>query len=194
MSLMKKLMSGVNKDQYYLDSLEIIENFLNLMAKKEKEISELYDRLEELENRCNKFKQPEEPEHLNAIVRRNMFTTVVADPIPATRVRLREILSHNAGCTVISEASTGKDLLASYEKHRPNFVVSEIELPTIEEGYRALKEIKAAYPKACIIVISSHVDDAILLRVMEIGAFDFMLKPINHLRLLKNVERIRKQA
>ena len=177
------------------DALEIIENFLTIMSKKEREISELYDRLQELEDIQNKqvgFSQLSR--EFGDVSASNRFTVMVADPIPASRVRLREILSNDAGCVVIGEATNGKELLASSSKHMPDFIVAEIELPTINDGYEALKKIKAANPQLTVIVLSRYVDDLILLKVMEIGAFDFMLKPINHLRLIRNVEKIRNSA
>ena len=182
------------RQPFNIESLEIIENFLYLLAKKEREISDLYIKLEDLENRLDMHSEALDPVKVRVFNLRRRFTTLIADPVAATRMRLKEILSRDAGCMVVGEAATGADLIKSYEKYKPSFVVSEIELPTIDEGYEALMEIKEKYPRATIIVLSSHVDDIILLRVMEIGAFDFMLKPINHMRLVSNVDRIRKKA
>ncbi len=187
-------MDNAKRNLHLIESLDIIENFLYLMAKKEHEIKDLYERLELQENRQNRNTPDLSGYKFPGAIPGAYFTALVADPISPSRVRLKEILSHDAGCLVIGEASTGRELVDSYYKHKPGFVIAEIELPTIDEGYDALKEIKASNPRATVIVMSRQVNDLILLKVMEIGAFDFMLKPINHLRLLKNIERIRHSA
>jgi len=183
-------MSELGKNDFYFDSLEIIENFLYLMAKKEREIRELYKMLEESDGREEK-RPVGTHSKLGSLKKRKAFTAMVADPMAVMRVRLKKILSENAGCVVVAEASTCKELLSAYSIHKPSLLVSDIELPTIGEGYKALKEIKTSYPNATIIVVSSNIADVTLLRVMEIGAFDFILKPVNHMRLVNNVEKIR---
>ena len=187
-------MSELRKDEFYFESLDIIENFLHLLAKKEHEIRDLYSQLEELESSNERYRAAEgNPNTFNMDVKER-FTTLIADPIPAMRVRLERILSQDAGCKVVGMAGNGEDLVTSYLKHKPDLVVSDIELPTKEEGYEALMKIKSENPDAIIRVISRHVNDDTLLRVMEIGAFDFILKPISHVRLVDNVNRIRKGA
>jgi two-component system chemotaxis response regulator CheY len=184
-------MDSSEKDKFYIESLEIIENILAIMAKKELEINELYQRLEEYEKRSPRtpldelVKGPDENRRFNAIV---------AESIAPMRRRIREILGKDCGCDVVAEASTGRELIAYFMKHRPHLIVADIELPTSKEGYDALKQISSADPDVRIIVISRELDEDTIMKVTEIGAFDLITKPINHMRLIRNVERLRPLA
>ena len=191
---MGAFMGKVKQDDFYLESLDIFENFLHLLTKKELEIKDLYQKLEELAENKRKISPDPLSSRFQSIAEGRRFTTIIADPISVMRVRLKEILSANCGCLIVGEVSNSEELLKSYAKHKPDLLVSDIELPTMDEGYEALLKIKEINPKATIIIVSRHVDDITLLKVMEIGAFDFILKPVNHVRLFNNVAKIRNLA
>jgi PleD family two-component response regulator len=178
------------KDDFYFDSLEIIENMLTLMAKKEFEIRELYERLEEYEKA-----RPRGP--LSELMNRtseNPSTVIVADTLPAMRRKLSEILAKDGDCNVIGEASNARELLEKCLRLRPQIVVADIDLPEWKDGYESLKRVKVADPHVNIIIICNDLDDVAMLKGMELGAFDLIPKPINHLRLLNNINLIRKTA
>jgi PleD family two-component response regulator len=184
-------MDPADKNRFYFDSLEIIENILAMMAKKELEIKELYQRLEEYDK-----KYPRSPleQMMSPASEVDRFRIIIADSLPAMRMRLKEILIKDGGCAVAAEAADGRDLMAKYIEHRPSLIVADIELPTTTEGYKALKQIRSSDPNVNIIVISRELDEETLLKVMEIGAYDFISKPINHRRLIHNIEKIRLTA
>ncbi len=163
---------------------------LSLMAKKEFEIRELYERLEENERL-----------HPRGLLQRLLdrdsscpTPVIIADTLPAMRRKLRDILTKDGDCTVLAEASTGRELLEKCLRMHPTIVVADIDLPKWQDGYEALKRIKVADPNVSIIVIANDLDYLTILKGMELGAFDLISKPINHLRLLNNINLIRKSA
>ena len=83
----------------------------------------------------------------------------------------------------VTVADNRKQALASVREHAPSVVTLDLGLPpnpdTAEEGLRALEEILQAAPAVKIIVITGNADRANALRAVDLGAFDFHLKPVN---------------
>lgn len=189
-------MSNINRDEFYFDTLDIIENFLYLIGKKEAEVKDLYRRLEDRDRIISEYQQAaprlikNDDDSKACIVE---CRTIVASKIPAMRTRLRKILSRDGNCRIVAEAENSTDLLNKFHQHKPRLVVADLDLPTTEEGYKALKEIRAKYPDAAIIIISKDVSEGILLQVIDIRPDDIISKPINHLRLVTNVQKIRER-
>lgn len=143
-------MSNINRDEFYFDALDIIENFLYLIGKKEGEIKDLYRRLEDRDRIISEYQkaapglvnQNDEGDSKRCTVE---CRTIVASKIPAMRTRLRKILSRDGHCSIIAEAVNGTELLDKFHMHKPKLVVADLDLPTSEEGYKALKEIRSKY-------------------------------------------------
>ena len=191
-------MSNINRDEFYFNALDIFENFLYLIGKREDEIKDLYRRLEDRDRIISEYQKStpglinqddeEDSEKCNV-----EFRTIVASKIPAMRTRLRKILSRDGNCRIVAEAENSAELLEKFHKHKPKLVVADLDLPTSEEGYNALREIRTKYPDAAIIIISKDVSEGILLQVIDIRPDDIISKPINHLRLVTNVQKIRER-
>jgi CheY-like chemotaxis protein len=187
-------MTHLQRDKFYYDSLEIIENFLSLMARREVEIKLLYQQLEDYKKAAAMARKDPPPLRIGQAGINAPLAgcpTIVAAKNPAMRNRLTKILSFDSGCKVLAEAEEGGELLNKFLVHRPKLVVSDLELPTAEEGYRALKQIKTVDPDIVVIIISRDMGEDTLLKVMDIGAYDIISKPVNHLRLVTNIEKIR---
>ncbi len=187
-------MSNIEKDEFYYDSLEIIENFLALMARKENEIKQLYQQLEYYEKIIRKtLWDPLNENNLQAGTKAEVdgCPTIVAATVPALRNRLTRILTKDSGCKVVAEADNCTELLSSFFEHRPKLVIADLELPTTDKGYEVLKQIKSVYPNVVIMIVSRDLSEDILLKVMDIGAYDVISIPVNHFRLVANVKKIR---
>lgn len=187
-------MSDIQKDEFYYDSLEIIENFLALMARKESEIEQLYERLEACEKILRKtLWDPVYEKNAQTGTKPDIdgCPTIVAATVPALRNRLTRILTKDSGCKVVAEVDNSTELLSRFFEHRPKLVVADMELPTADKGYEVLKQIKAVYPNVVIMIVSRDVSEDILLKVMDIGAYDIISIPVNHFRLVANIKKIR---
>lgn len=54
----------------------------------------------------------------------------------------------------------------------------DIGLPTIDQGWQVLTELRVHYPRLPIIVLSSHQEPEIIAKAYELGANSFMYKPM----------------
>jgi DNA-binding NtrC family response regulator len=74
--------------------------------------------------------------------------------------------------------SEAKPAIASIEKDAPDLVLLDICLPDMN-GVDVLREIKRLYPEILIIMITASGDIKTAISAMKLGAYDYMVKPIN---------------
>jgi len=73
----------------------------------------------------------------------------------------------------IIECADGAAAFSAYQKHLPEWVLMDIEMPLMD-GLTATREICAAYPKAHIVIITKHEEMREAAR--EAGAYGFVTK------------------
>ncbi|CCK81296.1 MULTISPECIES: sigma-54-dependent transcriptional regulator [Desulfobacula] len=73
---------------------------------------------------------------------------------------------------------SAESFLASLEQQTPDLVLMDIGLP-IMTGIEALEILKQKHNDIPVIMITAYEDINMVIRSMKIGAFDFILKPIN---------------
>ena len=68
--------------------------------------------------------------------------------------------------------------ITSIEKETPDLILLDISLPDMN-GIEVLQEIKRLYPGILIIMITATKDIQTAISAMKLGAYDYMVKPIN---------------
>ncbi|MCT1436186.1 MULTISPECIES: response regulator transcription factor [Brachybacterium] len=96
---------------------------------------------------------------------------LIADDSALLREGLR-LLLEDAEHEVVGTAATGTELVARALELRPDLVVSDIRMPPShsDEGLRAAKEIRAAWPQAPIVLLSQYVVVGYATELIESGA------------------------
>ena len=117
---------------------------------------------------------------------------IVVDDAPFMRRRLRDILE-GAGHEVLGEGAEGGALLELYELHRPDVATLDLVMPGLG-GLDALRELRKRHPEARVIVCSSLSDQGTLLRAIDLGARDFVVKPVDEAKLLESVSKALRAA
>ena len=84
-------------------------------------------------------------------------------------------------------AHTGQQTLSMLANYEYPVVLLDIKLPDIS-GFDILKQIRQRYPDTCPIMITAFIDLAMSEQAMQIGAFDFLIKPINFNELLPRIK------
>ncbi|WP_170007395.1 protein-glutamate methylesterase/protein-glutamine glutaminase [Bacillus fonticola] len=102
---------------------------------------------------------------------------LVVDDSAFMRKLVREILTTEEGFDVVATARDGVDALQKIEKHTPDVVTLDVEMPHMD-GLECLKQVMAIRPTPVVMVSSttqSSRNTTIL--AMELGAVDFVAKP-----------------
>jgi putative nucleotidyltransferase with HDIG domain len=74
-------------------------------------------------------------------------------------------------------ANNGRDALNLFYKNNLSLIISDIRMPQMD-GMELLKKVKAVDPKMMLIVMTSYPEIDMAVEAMRLGAFDFILKPV----------------
>lgn len=85
-------------------------------------------------------------------------------------------------------ARAGKEGVALVRNEAPDIVILDINLPDIS-GFRVLKEIRE-FSAVPVIILTVRADDSDILRGLEAGADDYIIKPFNYLTLLARIKAV----
>jgi two-component system chemotaxis response regulator CheY len=95
------------------------------------------------------------------------------------------------GHRVIRTAQTGAEALAAYQSCNPDVVSMDITMPDMD-GIEATKRIVNAFPKARIVMVTSHGQEQMVLSALEAGASGYVLKPIKIEKLSAMIAKVMK--
>jgi DNA-binding NarL/FixJ family response regulator len=104
-----------------------------------------------------------------------MNTAIIADDHEIVRRGLRGILESEGSCRVVGEASDGITAIQLVEKHKPNLLVLDLNMPRLH-GIEVLRQTRANSPQTRIIVLSMHNDEAYVIESLRAGAMAYILK------------------
>jgi two-component system, chemotaxis family, chemotaxis protein CheY len=75
----------------------------------------------------------------------------------------------------IYECVDGKDAASAYAKYRPDWVVMDVEMKGLD-GLSATRSIKALYPEARVVVMTTMCDQLVQFEAFSAGAERFIQK------------------
>jgi len=112
---------------------------------------------------------------------------LVVDDAAFMRVMLRTLLENN-GHTVVGEAANGVEAIEKYVTCRPDLVTMDITMP-IMEGVDAVREIRQKDPRAKIVMCSAMGQKEMVVRAIQAGAIDFIVKPMQEGKVLEVIAK-----
>jgi len=114
-------------------------------------------------------------------------TVLLVDDEDTLRRVMKDLLARD-GYDVV-EARTGAEALDQVDRHAPDIVVLDLNLPGMD-GYSVLSELRArpATARIPVIVLTAKGDEDNEVRVFELGADDFLSKPFRAKALSKRLE------
>lgn len=96
----------------------------------------------------------------------------------------RSILEAN-GYVVVGWAYNGHNALAELPKSRADIVLMDINMPDMN-GLDVLKQLSLVLEVPCVF-ITGYFDDALIKRANSLGAFGYIIKPIQEQQLLATI-------
>ncbi|MCX7708781.1 MAG: response regulator, partial [Clostridia bacterium] len=96
------------------------------------------------------------------------------------------------GFQVIGEAEDGEQALQAVKEMRPDVVITDIKMPFMD-GLQFIEAVKPQYPNVSIIIISGHDEFHYAQKAVKLGAYDYILKPIELEYLKEILVNIRKE-
>jgi DNA-binding LytR/AlgR family response regulator len=115
---------------------------------------------------------------------------LIADDEPIARQVLREHVESIPGLEVVGEASTGPEALQRILDLQPDLVLLDLQMPELD-GLATARFLRGSRTPA-VIFVTAYERHA--LEAFEVGAVDYVLKPVRRERLEQAIEKARKQA
>lgn len=100
---------------------------------------------------------------------------LLADDHVLIRAGLRMVVDAQADLTVVGEAGDGREAVAMAESLKPDVVVMDIGMPTLN-GIEAARQVREKLPDIQVVMLSMHADEGYVLRALKAGAKAYLLK------------------
>lgn len=104
------------------------------------------------------------------------------------RMMIKELLTEG-GYDVCGEAEDGYSVCRMYNALRPHLVLLDITLPDMN-GIEALKRIREQDPAAVVIMCSAMGQQDLIIKSIQAGARDFLIKPIRKEILMEAIRKV----
>jgi DNA-binding NarL/FixJ family response regulator len=111
------------------------------------------------------------------------------DDHPVVRGGIATLIATQPDMTVVAEASNGREAIEQFRRHRPDIGLMDLQMPDLN-GLDAIIAIRAEFPDARIIVLTTYDGDVQALRALQAGARGYLLKNALHKELLDTIRAV----
>jgi len=119
------------------------------------------------------------------------FRILLADDHEVVRAGLRALLEEQSGWDVIAEAADGRDAVEKAGKLKPDVVVVDIAMPSLN-GLEAVRQIVKAVPNTKVLVLTMYDSDPLIQQVLQAGARGYLLKSDAGRDLVSAIDALRR--
>jgi two-component system response regulator GlrR len=111
---------------------------------------------------------------------------LVVDPDPdLSRLTNNRLSAANYRAELVE---TSRAALDACVRSRPNLVIADLRLEPMS-GLALLKELKSRWPELTVMILTAHATIPEAVQATQLGAFSFLVKPVERIELLAHVER-----
>jgi two-component system LytT family response regulator len=114
--------------------------------------------------------------------------TVIVDDEPLARTNLTMLLRLHPEIEIAAECGSGREALSVIRTGRPDLVFLDVQMPECD-GLDVIEMLGSDAP--CVIFVTAY--DSYALRAFEVGALDYLLKPIDNARFERSLERAKQR-
>ncbi len=105
------------------------------------------------------------------------------------RLGLSSVIALEPDMTVCAEAATGRHAIDQFRAHKPDVTLMDLRLPDLS-GTDAIRAIRAEYPDAKIIALSTFAGDEEIHMALEAGALAYLVKTVQPEELVDTIRKV----
>lgn len=118
------------------------------------------------------------------------ISVLVVDDHTVVRKGICTLLSSDKyGIEVVGEAGDGREAVVLARDLQPHVILMDLVMP-VKSGLEAIEEIRKDNSNARILVLTSHAEDAELIRAIKAGAMGYLLKDASPDELIQAIHSV----
>jgi len=118
-----------------------------------------------------------------------MIRVLSVDDHALLRDGIAALITNQSDMQLVAEASNGREAIELFRKHRPDITLMDLQMPDMG-GIDAMSAIRAEFPEARIIVLTTYAGDVQVFRALKAGAKGFLLKGLLRKELLDTIRAV----
>ena len=119
----------------------------------------------------------------------SLIRILAVDDHPMLREGIAALVASQSDMKLVGEASTGREALEQFRKHRPDLTLMDLQMPDMD-GIQATVAICSEFPEARIIILTTYKGDVQVLRALKAGARAYSLKGLLRKELLETIRAV----
>ena len=114
---------------------------------------------------------------------------LIVDDHFIVRMGLKGVLNMQPDMQVVAEAEDGPEAIRRFREHRPDVVLVDLRLPGMS-GTEAIAAIRAEFPEASLIAVSTFEGDELVYRALQAGARGYLPKKVPREELINAIRTV----
>ena len=114
---------------------------------------------------------------------------LTVDDHPLFRQGIAALIEDEPDMVLAAEAANGRQAIELFRQHRPDVTLMDLQMPDMT-GLEAITAIRAEFPDARVIVLTTYAGDVQVTRALQAGACGYLLKSTLSLELLATIRAV----
>jgi DNA-binding NarL/FixJ family response regulator len=123
------------------------------------------------------------------MTRESQIRVLSVDDHPLLREGLAAIIDNQPDMRLVAQASNAQEAMQQFRKHRPDVTLMDLRLPD-KSGIDAMIAVRAEFPEARVIMLTTFEGDVEIQRALEAGARGYMLKSMPPKELIEAIRQV----
>jgi DNA-binding NarL/FixJ family response regulator len=126
---------------------------------------------------------------LGLMARDERIRVLTVDDHPLVRDGIVFAINTQPDMVVVAEGADGQEAVELYRVHRPDVTLLDLQMPKLN-GIAAIEAIRAEYPMAKVVVLTTYAGDAQASKALKAGAAGYLLKSMLRTELIETIRAV----
>lgn len=118
-----------------------------------------------------------------------MIRVLSVDDHSLLREGIAKLIGNQSDMELVAEASNGREAIKMFRQHRPDVTLMDLQMPEMG-GIDAISAIRAEFPEARIVVLTTYAGDVQVVRALKAGAQAYLLKGPLRKELIETIRAV----